>query len=591
MNRETLLIAASMLALNIAVVRAEPVVGRVPIEAATLKPVAGELAERMSDAVSGRRAGGMGLALIVDGHVRWQHASGYADRSTREPFSAETRLPVGELSRLHTATIALRLSERGELDLDAPVSRWLPELFAADVAPESQPSVRQLLAHQSGLPWTWLRGSWRRPQDPPVMLDRAAALHRSHAPGQLTVVSNLGYAALGDVLEAAADLPYAELLAREIVDPLGLTATSIDHVGAMASAHREAKIEPAWIARDASAQGVVTNLADLAQLVAALMPGIPRDAPLLQADQLALMTTAANTGLALDLGNAQGVPWSLSTSVRPGVGRVASLVGIAPGFRAEARIALDHAVAVVAVANFDSARASMFDLSADAFDALLEIRAAAPPRDRDRPLPERVPWPVGVDRDVPADRYVTPGGELMIEPRPSGFRARTAGLRFRADPRGDDWFRARYDLLGVFPVGFDRLNRVAIAPAKIGETRALIGFAADRWFLLGTAYEPVRSDAGDLIGEYRIANADGLLEAAEIDRVTLEERAGQLVATYLIPFVVDIEPVIPLRRIDADTVLTEGLGPNQGERLVFDLSGPEPAFTYSGYRFERVPER
>jgi hypothetical protein len=246
---------------------------------------------------------------------------------------------------------------------------------------------------------------------------------------------------------------------------------------------------------------------------------------------------------------------------------------------------------VVAVANFDSDRRSVFDLSADAMDALLAIRAGAPKRDRDRPLPERVPWPVGVERDTPAARYVTPGGELVVESRPKGFRATTAGLRFRADPRGDDWFRARYDLLGVIPVGFDRLNRVAIAPARIGETRVLIAFASDRWFLLGTAYEPATSDAADLVGEYRITNADSLLEDAEIESVQLALRDGQLIATYTIPFVVDIEPVIPLRRLDATTVVTEGLGPNQGERLVFDLSGTEPAFTYSGYRFERVPER
>lgn len=586
-----LILMAAVATLPAGTVHAEPVVGRVPIEAAALTPIAEDLAGRMSDAVDGRRTGGMALALIVDGHVRWQHAAGYADRSTRAPFGIETRLPIGELTRLHTAAIAMRMAARGEIDLDAPVSRWLPDLIAGDVAEDAVPTVRQLLAHQSGLPWTWVRGSWRRPDEPAVQLDSAVALRPSHAAGQLTVVSNLGYAALGEVLEAASGLSYEELLAREIVDPLGLTATSLGQEGELARAHRDGKIEPAWIARDASAQGVVTSLADLARLTAALMPAVPREAPWLDTDTQTLMTTAANTGMALDLGNKQGIPWSLATSVRPGVGRIASLVGVAPGFRAEVRIALDHALAVVAVANFDSDRRSVFDLSADAMDALLAIRAGAPKRDRDRPLPERVPWPVGVERDTPAARYVTPGGELVVESRPKGFRATTAGLRFRADPRGDDWFRARYDLLGVIPVGFDRLNRVAIAPARIGETRVLIAFASDRWFLLGTAYEPATSDAADLVGEYRITNADSLLEDAEIESVQLALRDGQLIATYTIPFVIDIEPVIPLRRLDATTVVTEGLGPNQGERLVFDLSGTEPAFTYSGYRFERVPER
>jgi CubicO group peptidase (beta-lactamase class C family) len=587
--RPIVLIAGLCAGLLPAVARSEASVGRVPIEAATLTPVARELVDRMSDATSGRRAGGMALALIVDGDVRWQQATGYADRAARVPFSVETRLPIGELSRLHTAVIALRLAERGALDLDAPVSRYRPDRMPEAVDAAAEPTIRQLLAHQAGLPWTWLRGSWRPPEEPPVALDWNAALYFTHSPGTMTVVSNLGYALLGEVLEAAGGASYAELLAREIAFPLGLTATSTE--GATARAHRDGKIEPAWVARDAAAQGVVASLSDLARLVAALTPGVRREAGLLSAESLALMTHPANAGIALDLGNAQGIPWSLSTSVRPGVGRIASLVGAAPGFRAEARIALDHAVAVVAVANFDSGRGDVFEVSAEAIDALLAIRAGAPKRDRDRPLPERVPWPGGVERDLPAARYVTPGGELAVEPRPPGFRVTTAGLRFRADPRGDDWFRVRYDLLGVIPIGFDRLDRVAIAPARIGDTRALIAFTADRWFLLGTAYEPARADISDLVGEYRIVNADGLLRDAKIDRVRLELRDGQLVARYRIPFVIDIRPLIPLRRIDATTVVTEGLGPNQGERLVFDLEGPEPAFTYSGYRFERVPGR
>jgi CubicO group peptidase (beta-lactamase class C family) len=595
MTRQAFLATAMLLGFLVpafAAARTEPTIGRAPIEADALAPLARELAGRMEKAASGRRAGGLGLALVIDGEVRWLDARGYADRETRARFTPDTRLPLGELSRLHTAAIAFRLASRGELDLDAPVTRYVPDLpiggLPTDAAP---PTVRQLLAHQSGLPWTVLRGSWRQPEEPAVALDWARALHVTHPPGTLTVVSNLGYALLGEVLEAASGLSYAELLARELADPLGLPATSTAHDAAVARAHRDGKVEPAWIARDAAAQGVVSSLADLARLAAALMPGVARATPLLDEAALRAMTTPANADLPLDLGNAQGIPWSLATSIRPGVGRVAVLVGVAPGFRAEVRIALDHALAVVAVANFDGRRESLFDLSADALDALLAIRAGAPKRDRDRPLPERVPWPPGAAPDEPAPRYVTPGGELLVEPRAPGFRATAAGIRFRADPRGDGWYRARYDLLGVIPIGFERLDRVAIAPVRIGTVRALIAFTAERWFLLGTAYEPTPSAADDLVGEYRIADADGLLRDAKIDRVRLERRDGQLVATYRIPFVIDIRPVIPLRRIDATTVITEGLGPNQGERLVFDLDGPEPAFTYSGYRFERVPAR
>lgn len=565
-------------------------VGRAPLEADALTPLVGELADGMADATRGRRAGGVGLAVLVDGEVRWQDTAGWADRGQQQPFKPETPFPVGELTRLYTAAIALRLAAQGVVDLDAPIDQYLPD-FTLDsrFAGTRPPTLRQLLAHQSGLPWSWLRGTWYPRDAPAEALDRRA-FALVQPPGRLTIISNLGYVALAEALSAASGQDYATLLAREIVDPLGLEHTGLTQPSDLAKAHRDGKIEAAWLARDAGAQGVIASLADLARFTAALMPDPGAADAWLKRAQRQHMTRAQNADLALDLGNAQGLGWSLNTSVRPAVGRIASLVGVAPGFRAEVRIALDHGIAVVAVANSDDTREAMFDLSAKALDQLLELRAGAPPRDPKRPLPERVPKPPGAQVSQFAARYVTPGGLIEIEPRGEAFRLTAAGLRFRVEARGDDWFGVRYDLLGLLPIGFDRLNRVALAPLRIGEVEALVAFSADRWFLLGTAYTPSPAN-GDLAGVYRITNPDRLIEDAEIDQVRLELVDGTLVARYLIPFVIDIEPTIPLVALGPDRLITAGIGANQGEALRFDTGGAQPTFIYSGYRFERVPER
>lgn len=567
---------------------------RAPIEAAALAPLTRELVEGLADAVDRRGGGGAGLALIVDGEVRWVDTRGYGNRDTDARFTATTPIPIGEASRLVTAALAMRLVADGRVALDAPIREVLPEpRIAARSGDAAGVTLRQLLAHQSGLKWTELRGAWSPHDIEPMPLDWARALEQVQPAGRMTIVSNLGYALAGSVLEAATGAPYAALVAAEIAEPLALatlaTATPTD----TAFAHRDDRIEPAWRARDVSAQGIVSSLADLAALAAALDPGNPRAARWLDPEARTEMTRAQNLDLALDLGNRQGIAWALPTSVRPGVGRIAVSVGVGFGFRAEVRLALDHGLGVVAVSNDDEATGALFDLSADALDGLLALRAGTPKRDRERPLPETIALPAGATAAEPARRYATPGGEIRIAPRVGGgFRADAAGLRFRADPRADRWWRLRYDLLGVLPIGFERINRVAIAPVRVDGIDALVGFSADRYVLLGTAHAPTAAiDAEALVGEYRLVNPDRLVEDAEIDRVTLVLDEGELVARYTIPFVIDLTPTIRLVPLDRDTFVTAGIGPNQGETLRFDRSGPEPAFTYSGYRFERLAER
>jgi len=66
------------------------------------------------------------------------------------PVDAHTLFQAGSIGKTFTATALRRLAEAGQVDLDAPVRRYVPELQLADAAAAAQVTLRQLLNHSAG---------------------------------------------------------------------------------------------------------------------------------------------------------------------------------------------------------------------------------------------------------------------------------------------------------------------------------------------------------------------------------------------------------------------------------------------------------
>lgn len=109
----------------------------------------------------------------VHGAFRWSHTAGRADESGT-PMRSETPYFLASIDKLYTATLILKLEERGRLDLDQPMAACLPaslcrglhRLHGTDHT--GAVTVRHLLAHASGLA-DWLED---RPRGGPSLVDR-----------------------------------------------------------------------------------------------------------------------------------------------------------------------------------------------------------------------------------------------------------------------------------------------------------------------------------------------------------------------------------------------------------------------------------
>jgi len=181
-----------------------------------------------------------GIAAVVvrrDG-AEQPCAAGVADLETGRPTTPDSAHLWFSMTKIVTATAAMQLVDRGSLDLDDPVSGWLPE-FPQPRSGWPPVLVRHLLSHSSGLtnpiPVRWVHPAGERPRDAREFTLSLLRRHRKlRSPaGSKAVYSNLGYLALGEVIAAASGQTYTEYVRANVLTPLGMDRSGFtyDDVG------------------------------------------------------------------------------------------------------------------------------------------------------------------------------------------------------------------------------------------------------------------------------------------------------------------------------------------------------------------------
>jgi CubicO group peptidase (beta-lactamase class C family) len=141
------------------------------------------------------------------------------------PVTADTLFQIGSITKTITATVAMRLAERGQLDLDAPVRTYLPGLRLLDQGVAERVTLRHLFAHLGGWVGDYFDDTGNGDDALGLIVERMAELPQLAPLGSVYSYNNAGFYLAGRVIEAATDRAY-EAAAKELVlDPLGMTMT------------------------------------------------------------------------------------------------------------------------------------------------------------------------------------------------------------------------------------------------------------------------------------------------------------------------------------------------------------------------------
>ena len=176
----------------------------------------------------------LSFAVARIGGVVWTQAFGKADLELELATTPAHRFRLGSISKVLTATAAAKLISRRLLDLDSPISTWLPELPAA----HRQTTMRQLFTHRGGI-----RHYIPRDTDPAqpggAILQRHFATRKEilsvfiddpliAPPGTKISYSTFGFTLASLVMEAAAGQPFTQLVQSTIGAAFGLPSLSLD---------------------------------------------------------------------------------------------------------------------------------------------------------------------------------------------------------------------------------------------------------------------------------------------------------------------------------------------------------------------------
>ena len=163
------------------------------------------------------------MVLVDNQDIVWAEGFGLEDPETGKPATAQTVYRIGSVSKLFTDIGIMQLVEKGEIDLDSPVTNYLPRFQPRN--PYNRPiTLRQLMSHRSGLLRESRVGNYFDDTGPSLAqtVESIANSELIYEPETKIKYSNAGITVVGYTLEYLNNRPFASYLKEAVLNPMGL---------------------------------------------------------------------------------------------------------------------------------------------------------------------------------------------------------------------------------------------------------------------------------------------------------------------------------------------------------------------------------
>lgn len=180
-----------------------------------------DLAARLARLAREHRVPGAQLAVHHEGETVTAE-TGEETYAAGEPVTRRSAFPLGSLTKPFTATLVMTLAACGDIDLDAPLAEYVPEVGAGRGGPGPRMTARRLLSHTSGLASNIDEGG-----DHSGARRRWVARHcresgTAHPPGAVFSYSNIGYILAGHLVEVVTGMSWWEAMEAVLLKPLDI---------------------------------------------------------------------------------------------------------------------------------------------------------------------------------------------------------------------------------------------------------------------------------------------------------------------------------------------------------------------------------
>ena len=557
-----LVVIAASAADNVAAERSSPAKQYKSLAARLERLIAHELAEKRIPAIS--------IALVDANHegdpLVWSAGFGVARPVEKTPATSGTVYRAGSISKLFTAIAVMQLVEQGKLDLDAPVTNYLPE-FQPQNRFGKPITLRHLMSHRAGLVRESPVGSYFD-DGGPTLTATVASLNQTALvaePGTQTKYSNAGVAVVGEILARTQQADFARHVASHVIQPLQLDRTGFELTPAIQQHLAEGQMwtydgrtfpAPVFPLGTAPAGNLFSSVDDLARFAVCLLrEGMTDDRQLLKPATLQAMWTPQFAGEKETTGFGLGFHCS-QWEGRRRVGHGGAIYGYAT----QLSILPDEKLGVVVAASQDIANGVVSRIADEALRGLLTARTGQAADQKPADLKLTGPLPAELATRL-AGRYQADGAQLDVHAHNGRAYLRLGSFRRELKALADAFIVD--DSFGTGP-------EVRVRSADVLEIDGKAYTRVD-----DTRPEPIPERWEGLIGEY----------GWDHNTLYILEDRGQLWALIEWFF------YYPLREINQD----EYAFPNDGlypfERIVFSRGsdGTAKSVVAAGVDFPRRP--
>jgi D-alanyl-D-alanine carboxypeptidase len=227
------------------------------------------------------RIPGLTLGLTGRDSTLLTRTYGFAELASQLPVDPGTLFEIGSIGKTFTAIAVLQLFDEGRIDLHARVDRYLPWFAVSQADGRPQMTIAHLLSHTAGLT-AGIDGTSEAAFQVWSLRDQPTF----SAPGERFHYSNVGYKALGLVLERLEGRPYREIIQTRILDPLEMCmtepaitndirprlATGYDYAHDDRLNHTRSPLAPAtWLETETADGSIASTAADMCAFVRVIM--------------------------------------------------------------------------------------------------------------------------------------------------------------------------------------------------------------------------------------------------------------------------------------------------------------------------------
>ena len=181
----------------------------------------------------------LSVAIVLDQKIIYSEAFGYADIDRKIPATTKTIYRIASMTKLFTATMLMQLAERGNVNINDPLIKYLPDYKPKYPINSGPTTLRQLATHTAGLHVDAAQGFWHYLSNLQWVVSKGKEkidwgitkndllssfdkVEIEYAPNMYPNYSNFGFQLLGIALETAAHESFEKYIKSNILDPLDM---------------------------------------------------------------------------------------------------------------------------------------------------------------------------------------------------------------------------------------------------------------------------------------------------------------------------------------------------------------------------------